>query len=94
VSKNFIKRCASIPKYIVDEGSLARAQLHHLEGSGLSHLHPLIQQPDANALTEHLATPKREKIKRGIKKKEGNTASAFQIYQRHGLKSVRYLTKT
>ncbi len=50
--------CKNMPKNVAEKSAPARAQLDQLEGSGLTHLHPLVQQPDAQALTEHLATPK------------------------------------
>ena len=50
--------CKNMPKNVAEKSAPARAQLDQLEGSGLTHLHPLVQQPDAQALTKHLATPK------------------------------------
>ncbi len=46
-----------MPKNVADKSAPARAQLDQLEGPGLPHLHPLVQQPDAQAFAEHLATP-------------------------------------
>ena len=45
----------SLPEYIVAEGPLARTQLHKVEGGGTAHLDPLVKQPDAQTLPEHLA---------------------------------------
>jgi hypothetical protein len=46
-----------IPENIAHESALPRAQLHQLDWSRLTHLQPLVQQPDGQTLAEHLAAP-------------------------------------
>ena len=39
---------------VADEGAGAGPELHQLQLLGLAHLHPFIEQPDRDTLTEHL----------------------------------------
>ena len=43
------------PEDIADERSLARSQLYKLELCWTPHFHPLIDNPDSDGLSEHLA---------------------------------------
>jgi hypothetical protein len=46
-----------VPENITHERSLPRSQLHQLDRFGLTHLHPFGEEPDGQALTEHLTAP-------------------------------------